>query len=147
MFYSINHKIEWIGWILNNLIVLKYKFHHLKYLSFNFPVESLCKKGIESFAYGSGPHVLAITKEGELFSWGHNGYCQLGNGGTNQGLSPGLISSNLIGRKVTEVACGSHHSMALTNEGEVIKIFYISFYKYSKKCFYSAVLLFMDYFI
>lgn len=82
-------------------------------------VESLCKKGIESFAYGSGPHVLAITKDGELYSWGHNGYCQLGNGGTNQGLSPGLISSNFIGRKVIEVACGSHHSMALTSEGEV----------------------------
>ncbi|GIY98439.1 RCC1 and BTB domain-containing protein 1 [Caerostris extrusa] len=79
-------------------------------------VESLCKKGIESFAYGSGPHVLAITADGELFSWGHNGYCQLGNGGTNQGLSPGLISSNVLGRKVIEVACGSHHSIALTSE-------------------------------
>ncbi|GFY75775.1 RCC1 and BTB domain-containing protein 1 [Trichonephila inaurata madagascariensis] len=82
-------------------------------------VEALCKKGIESFAYGSGPHVLAITADGELFSWGHNGYCQLGNGGTNQGLSPGLISSNVLGRKVIEVACGSHHSIALTSDGEV----------------------------
>lgn len=88
-------------------------------LNIVFSVESLSKKGIESFAYGSGPHVLAITKEGELYSWGHNGYCQLGNGGTNQGLSPGLITSNLIGRKVIEVACGSHHSMALTSDGEV----------------------------
>lgn len=82
--------------------------------------------------------MLAITKDGELYSWGHNGYCQLGNGGTNQGLSPGLISSNLIGRKVTEVACGSHHSMALTNEGEVSRIFCISFYKYYKKFFYIS---------
>lgn len=102
------------------MVVLKlWNLHHI----LNFSVENLCKKGIESFAYGSGPHVLAITKEGELYSWGHNGYCQLGNGGTNQGLSPGLISSNLIGRKVIEVACGSHHSMALTNEGEVNRIF------------------------
>lgn len=110
--------------------------NYLNFFHFNFSVESLCKKGIESFAYGSGPHVLAITKDGELYSWGHNGYCQLGNGGTNQGLSPGLISSNLIGRKVTEVACGSHHSMALTNEGEVSRIFCISFYQYYKKYFY-----------
>ena len=36
------------------------------------------------FAYGSGPHVLAYTEAGDLFSWGHNGYCQLGNGSTNQ---------------------------------------------------------------
>ncbi|XP_013780686.1 RCC1 and BTB domain-containing protein 1-like [Limulus polyphemus] len=82
-------------------------------------VVSLCKKGIKDFAYGSGPHVLAITESGELYSWGHNGYCQLGNGSTNQGLNPGLISANLIGRKVVEVACGSHHSIALTSDGEV----------------------------
>lgn len=80
--------------------------------------------------------MLAITKDGELYSWGHNGYCQLGNGGTNQGLSPGLISSNLIGRKVIEVACGSHHSMALTSEGEVCGIFchffFLFAYSYNK---------------
>lgn len=85
--------------------------------------------------------MLAITKEGELYSWGHNGYCQLGNGGTNQGLSPGLISSNLIGRKVTEVSCGSHHSMALTNEGEVIRNNpFISFYVYYEKYFHVLYL-------
>lgn len=82
-------------------------------------VETLCKKRIKSFAYGSGPHVLAITENGELYSWGHNGYCQLGNGNTNQGLLPGQILSDLAYRKVVDIACGSHHSMALTNEGEV----------------------------
>lgn len=82
-------------------------------------VDGLCKKNIKSFAYGSGPHVLAITENGELYSWGHNGYCQLGNGNTNQGLTPGLISSEFLSRKVIEVACGSHHSMALTTDGEI----------------------------
>ncbi|XP_023240881.1 RCC1 and BTB domain-containing protein 1-like [Centruroides sculpturatus] len=82
-------------------------------------VESLHRKGIKTFAYGSGPHVLAVTEDGEIYSWGHNGYCQLGNGSTNQGLFPGLISSSLIGRKVKEVACGSHHSMVLTKDDEV----------------------------
>ena len=38
------------------------------------------------FSYGSGPHVLAYTETGDLYSWGHNGYCQLGNGTTNQVL-------------------------------------------------------------
>lgn len=30
-----------------------------------------------------------------------------------------LVSANLLNKKVTEVACGSHHSMALTDSGEV----------------------------
>lgn len=30
-----------------------------------------------------------------------------------------LVSANLLNKVVTEVACGSHHSMALTSTGEV----------------------------
>ena len=59
------------------------------------------------------------VSDGELFAWGHNGYSQLGNGTTNQGVAPVLVSANLLNKKVTEVACGSHHSMALTDSGEV----------------------------
>uniref|UniRef100_A0AAQ5Y0Q0 BTB domain-containing protein n=1 Tax=Amphiprion ocellaris TaxID=80972 RepID=A0AAQ5Y0Q0_AMPOC len=76
-------------------------------------------KKVVSLSYGSGPHVLLATDDGQLFAWGHNGYSQLGNGMTNQGLSPLLITSNLQNKKVKEVACGSHHSMALTHDGEV----------------------------
>ncbi|XP_035769864.1 RCC1 and BTB domain-containing protein 1-like, partial [Neolamprologus brichardi] len=57
--------------------------------------------------------------DGHLFAWGHNGYSQLGNGSTNPGLSPVLITANLQNKKVKEVSCGSHHSMALTLDGEV----------------------------
>lgn len=57
--------------------------------------------------------------EGEVYAWGHNGYSQLGNGTTNHGLIPALVSTNLINKRVTEVACGSHHTIALTTEGEV----------------------------
>lgn len=60
--------------------------------------------------------------EGEVFAWGHNGYSQLGNGTTNHGLIPALVSTNLISKRVTEVACGSHHTIALTTEGEVLII-------------------------
>ncbi|XP_036396582.1 RCC1 and BTB domain-containing protein 1 isoform X6 [Megalops cyprinoides] len=82
-------------------------------------LECLSGKKVASLSYGSGPHVLLATEEGELYAWGHNGYSQLGNGTTNQGVSPVLVSANLLNKKVTEVACGSHHSMALTSEGEV----------------------------
>lgn len=57
--------------------------------------------------------------DGAVFAWGHNGYSQLGNGTTNQEMAPVLVSANLLNKIVTEVACGSHHSMALTNTGEV----------------------------
>lgn len=82
-------------------------------------VDGLCKKNVKSLSYGSGPHVLAVTESGELYTWGHNGYCQLGNGTTNAVLLPSSITTNLLGKKVVEVACGSHHSLALTSDGEV----------------------------
>ena len=62
-----------------------------------------------------------VVPDGDLFAWGHNGYSQLGNGTTNQGVSPILVSANLPNKKVKEVVCGSHHSMALMHDGEVRK--------------------------
>ncbi|XP_047457554.1 RCC1 and BTB domain-containing protein 1-like [Mugil cephalus] len=82
-------------------------------------LDFLSGRKVVSLSYGSGLHVLLATKDGELFAWGHNGYGQLGNGTTNQGVAPVLVSANLLNKKVTEVACGSHHSLALTDLGEV----------------------------
>lgn len=62
---------------------------------------------------------ICSSIDGEVFAWGHNGYSQLGNGTTNHGLTPALVSTNLLGKRVTEVACGSHHTIALTADGEV----------------------------
>lgn len=81
-------------------------------------VNVLCGKGIITFAYGGGPHVLALTENGEIYAWGHNGYSELGNGSTNQCLTPTLCV-NLQDKTIVQIACGSHHSMALTKEGEV----------------------------
>ncbi|KAL3056110.1 hypothetical protein OYC64_018751 [Pagothenia borchgrevinki] len=82
-------------------------------------LDFLSGRKVVSVSYGSGPHILLATEDGELFAWGHNGYSQLGNGTTNQGAAPLLVSASLMNKKVTEVACGSHHSMALTDSGEV----------------------------
>lgn len=62
-----------------------------------------------------------FVTEGEVYTWGHNAYSQLGNGTTNHGLVPCQVSTNLVNKKVIEVACGSHHSMVLTSDGEVRK--------------------------
>ncbi|KAI4497020.1 hypothetical protein M0802_007766 [Mischocyttarus mexicanus] len=82
-------------------------------------VEALCEKGIKTFAYGSGPHVLALANKGEVYSWGHNGFCELGNGSSIHGFVPTQIGMPLSEKVVTDLACGSHHSLALTDEGEV----------------------------
>ncbi|XP_063067655.1 RCC1 and BTB domain-containing protein 1 [Engraulis encrasicolus] len=82
-------------------------------------LDSLSGKKVASLSYGSGPHVLLSTEDGELFAWGHNGYSQLGNGNTNQGVAPTLVTHNLQNKRIREVACGSHHSMAVTSEGEL----------------------------
>uniref|UniRef100_A0A3Q3DC17 RCC1 and BTB domain containing protein 2 n=1 Tax=Hippocampus comes TaxID=109280 RepID=A0A3Q3DC17_HIPCM len=82
-------------------------------------IDVLCGKKIVSLSYGTGPHVVIATSEGEVYAWGHNGYSQLGNGTTVHGLIPALVSTNLQNKRVTEVACGSHHTIALTTEGEV----------------------------
>ncbi|XP_075996550.1 RCC1 and BTB domain-containing protein 1-like [Genypterus blacodes] len=76
-------------------------------------------KKVVSLSFGSGPHVLLATEDGLLYAWGHNSYSQLGTGSSNLGLSPVPVTCNLQDKKVVEVACGSHHSMALTQNGEV----------------------------
>ncbi|XP_059540570.1 RCC1 and BTB domain-containing protein 1 isoform X3 [Myotis daubentonii] len=82
-------------------------------------LEALCGKKIKSLSYGSGPHVLLSTEDGVVYAWGHNGYSQLGNGTTNQGIAPIQVCTNLLIKQVIEVACGSHHSVALAADGEV----------------------------
>ncbi|XP_069614402.1 RCC1 and BTB domain-containing protein 2 isoform X2 [Ranitomeya imitator] len=79
----------------------------------------LSGKKVASLSCGSGPHVVIVTSDGEIYSWGHNAYCQLGNGSANQALIPCQVSTNLINKKVVSVACGSHHSMVSTSDGEV----------------------------
>ena len=70
-------------------------------------------------------HLCVCFKVGEVYSWGLNGYCQLGLGGSNQGFMPVQVTTNLANRQVVKVACGSHHSMALTADGEVIYYIFI----------------------
>ncbi|XP_039252770.1 RCC1 and BTB domain-containing protein 1-like isoform X2 [Styela clava] len=99
-------------------------------------IELLEGKKLIDIAAGAGPHVLVLTHdhdvyiwgenslsqlgngEGEVYSWGHNSYMQLGNGGSTPGLTPTMLARNLS-RKVVGIACGSHHSMVLTDDGEV----------------------------
>ncbi|KAG5338370.1 RCBT1 protein, partial [Acromyrmex charruanus] len=95
-------------------------------------VEALCGKDIKTFAYGNGPHVLALTKEGEVYSWGSNNRGQLAQR-MNKKSSLQVISiptlvqlrtpeGSLGMKRIMNIACGSNHSVAITEDGEVSKL-------------------------
>jgi len=78
-------------------------------------IDELCQKNIVDLTYGMGPHVLAVTEDGSMYSWGHGGYGQLGHNDPEKNR-PIQVS---LTKKVIQVACGSYHSVALTEDGEV----------------------------
>lgn len=70
--------------------------------------------------------MVAMTADGSLYGWGHDGYGQLGLGvivTTSQGTFPLPIRGVLQGAKVTQVACGGHHTLALTSTKQVRGIY------------------------
>ena len=62
--------------------------------------------------------LIHIIDNGELYSWGHGGYGQLGHNEPDKS-KPSQVLASISGKKITQVACGSYHSMALTADGEV----------------------------
>ena len=78
---------------------------------------------------------VAPCADGVVYAWGHNGYSQLGNGTTNQGLAPIQVCTNLLIKQVVEVACGSHHSMALAADGEVSALLLCFVFTFIYLCF------------
>ena len=63
-------------------------------------------------------HVVILTKERRLFSWGSNSYGQLGLGDTDdrEHLCPVLALSE---KTVSRVSCGSRHSAVICKGGQV----------------------------
>ncbi|XP_018392145.1 PREDICTED: RCC1 and BTB domain-containing protein 1-like [Cyphomyrmex costatus] len=81
-------------------------------------VEALCGKDIKTFACGIGPHVLALTKEGEVYSWGSNHCGQLGHGSIIDN-APMLNVPILVKEDIIDIACGSSHSTVLTKDCKI----------------------------
>jgi alpha-tubulin suppressor-like RCC1 family protein len=80
-------------------------------------VKELCYKKVIDFANGDN-HCLALTEDGYVYCWGDNSSGQLRNGRKVDNKKPELneYMSDLF---ITDVKCGSSHSVALTNTGEV----------------------------
>ena len=53
---------------------------------------------------------------GKVYSFGNNGYGQLGLGDTNERYTPTLLSNDLSTVSVTAVSAGADHSLVLGEE-------------------------------
>ena len=58
-------------------------------------------------------HILALTGDGRVYSWGDGSEGCLGHGTRNDESVPRKCE-NLLGDVITQLACGSHHSMFLS---------------------------------
>ncbi|MFZ2322492.1 MAG: T9SS type A sorting domain-containing protein [Ignavibacteriaceae bacterium] len=72
---------------------------------------------------GAGPsyHTIAAKSDGTVYTWGYNGYGELGNGTTTDSNVPVAVSTDgfLSGKTITQVAAGAIHSIALASDGTV----------------------------
>lgn len=66
-----------------------------------------------------GFFTMALTSDGQLWSWGANSNFELGRGNSSSDWRPQLVPS-LKNVRVIQIACGGYHSLALTDEGEVL---------------------------
>uniref|UniRef100_A0A8B9QQL8 E3 ubiquitin-protein ligase HERC2 n=1 Tax=Anas platyrhynchos TaxID=8839 RepID=A0A8B9QQL8_ANAPL len=86
-------------------------------------VQSLASRNIVKIAaHSDGHHYLALSANGEVFSWGCGDGGRLGHGDTVPLEEPKLISAlsgKQAGKHVVHIACGSTYSAAITAEGEL----------------------------
>ncbi|XP_038007666.1 E3 ubiquitin-protein ligase HERC2 isoform X1 [Motacilla alba alba] len=86
-------------------------------------VQSLASRNIVKIAaHSDGHHYLALSANGEVFSWGCGDGGRLGHGDTVPLEEPKMISAlsgKQAGKHVVHIACGSTYSAAITAEGEL----------------------------
>ena len=82
-------------------------------------LESIRHVFIKKLAINSGgKHCLALSSEGEVFSWGEGEDGKLGHGNRTGCDRPRVIET-LRGTEVVEIAAGGAHSACITSTGEL----------------------------
>jgi alpha-tubulin suppressor-like RCC1 family protein len=61
-------------------------------------------------------HCLALTRDGEVFSWGSGRFGQLGHEELTNSLDKPTAIEFFQGLRVKEIACGSFHSAVITGK-------------------------------
>ena len=67
---------------------------------------------------GGEHHSLALDRDGQVYGFGRGHYGQLGLGNEEDSLIPRRIET-LSGKSIIQIACGDHHSLALSKSGEL----------------------------
>ncbi|MBN3324517.1 HERC3 ligase, partial [Atractosteus spatula] len=80
------------------------------------PVQGLT--GVVSVACGQ-EHSLALCQSGEVYSWGRGSEGQLGTVAFKKGVLKPRIIQSLGQIQIFQVACGNHHTLALSRGGAV----------------------------
>jgi alpha-tubulin suppressor-like RCC1 family protein len=83
-------------------------------------VTALAGKQVRQLAAGR-THVVAVTKQGHVYSWGSGEQGQLGLGDMRkQSASPYLITAlrQYAGVAIVRVACGTSHTLVLASNNE-----------------------------
>lgn len=78
-------------------------------------VQELASLTITRIASGD-MHMLALTQEGEVYSWGYNGEGQCGHGNVLHLRTPRRIE-RLRRTQIEDIACGSTWSLAIASKG------------------------------
>lgn len=79
---------------------------------------ALAGKSVKKIS-NNGDHTLALTRDGQVVSWGWNGYGQLGVGNDWNSRFPLLVEGALTGKTIRAIAAGDRHSLVLTSDGEL----------------------------
>jgi alpha-tubulin suppressor-like RCC1 family protein len=95
----------------------------LAFIRFLLPTLLILLGGISASVQAANPqvaagyyHNVALKNDGTVWTWGYNGFGQLGNGSTTDSSSPEQVQG-LAG--MTAVAAGFFHSAALKSDGTV----------------------------
>jgi len=80
-------------------------------------LDALRGVAVRQLACGSG-HTCVLTQDGEVFTWGRGDDGRLGHGDNGWKYVPRLVAA-LTGQVVTQITCGSYHTAAVTNNGEL----------------------------
>jgi alpha-tubulin suppressor-like RCC1 family protein len=83
---------------------------------------------ISAIATGCTAHSIFLTNTGRVYACGNNGYGKLGTGNTTNQSTPTLLNTSPFNTlTITSIACGSFHTLFITNTGRVYSTGYNGF--------------------